>query len=326
MIDAAWILGALVFVAVLTGAEGLVLLFAGDPVARKRAVQSRLQRHASRITDSLDDEIDGGILVRDSESATSLLARLGRNLSRRRDIELLLYRAGMPFTLAQLILFTLSFSIAGFAVGTLALESPAAGVLLIGLGAVPWVYVVIRKGRRMTAFELQMPEALDLICRALRAGISLEFGFRSVGDEMEDPIATEFSQVADEISLGLDSRTALQNLASRMNTNDMPFFINAILIQRETGGNLAEVLDNLGKIIRSRIKFHGRVKALVAQASLTANLLAAIPAAVGIGFSLLNPGYLEPLMTPPGIYFLYGVFISVPTGWLMCRRIGSVNV
>ncbi len=321
-----WVLGALIFVALFTGAEGVLLLLRGDPVARKRTVQSRLHRHASRISDALDPDGAGGILLPERDSGRTFIAAIARRFARRRDVELLLYRAGMPFSLSQLLLLTVSLSVGGCAFGFLVLDSALAGTVLTASGALPWIYTVVRKNRRMARFEQQLPEALDLICRALRAGISLEFGFRSVGDEMEEPIATEFSQVADEVSLGLDSRAALQNLSHRMNTGDMPFFINAILIQRETGGNLAEVLDNLAGIIRARHKFQGKVRTLVAQASLTANLLAGIPVGIGAGLALLNPGYMEPLFEPPGIYFLYSTCIAVPTGWLICRRIGSVNV
>jgi len=318
-----FVLYALVVIAVFTALEGVLLLVSGDPTARKRAVQQRLQRHASRITDALDDGY-GGILI-NQESENSLLKRLSASFSKRRELELLLYRAGMPYTPPQIFGLTLICSMAGLLLGVLLLDSVLLGVLLLSIGAFPWISVILRKRRRMAAFESQMPEALDLICRALRAGISLEFGFRSVGDELPDPIATEFCHVADEVSLGLDTRIALQNLATRMNTSDMPFFVNAILIQRETGGNLAEILDNLSHIIRERIKFYGKVRTLVAQVNLSANLLAVLPIALAFGLSVLSPGYLDPLFEPPGLYFLYGACAAVPVGWLLCRRIASVG-
>jgi tight adherence protein B len=199
------------------------------------------------------------------------------------------------------------------------------GLMLSLLGAVPFGFVLLRRQARMKRFEMQLPEALDLMCRALRAGISLEFGFRSVGDELEDPVGTEFGQVADEVSLGLDTRVALQNLALRMNTSDMPFFINAILIQRETGGNLAEILQNLATVIRERIKFYGKVRALMAQTALTANLLGLLPVATFGGMWLLRQSYLEPLLVPPGQYLLIGSALLVPIGWLVCRRIASID-
>ena len=319
---ALWVFYALVFVAALTCIEGLLLLFAGDRVGRRRLANERLKRHASRISE--EELAEGGILI-ESEERAGLAGFIFRVLPRRRSLELLLYRAGMPYTPAQFVLITVGTALSGFALGSVVLGSLPIGMAMSMLGLAPFVFVQLRRRARMARFELQMPEALDLMCRALRAGISLEFGFRSVGDELEDPVSTEFAQVADEVSLGLDTRVALQNLALRMNTGDMPFFINAILIQRETGGNLAEILSNLASVIRERIKFYGKVRALVAQTQLTANLLGVLPLALFLAMRLLRPSYIEPLFSPPGQYLLIGSALLVPIGWAVCRRIASVD-
>lgn len=314
-----WGLYSLVVVAVLAAAESLLLLVDGDPRGRKQAVKQRLQRHASQLSDADDD---GTGILRDQ--AVTWLGRLSSLLFNRRDVELLLYRAGMPFSLVQFLVLSVLLGLAG-ASTALVLGTPLLALPMLGAGALPLVYLLLRKRERMRAFEAQMPEALDLISRALRAGISLEFGFRSVGQELSDPAGTEFAQVADEVSLGLDVRVALHNLASRVDSGDMPFFVNAVLIQRETGGNLAEILDNLATIIRDRIRFHGKVKSLVAQVKLQADLLALLPLVFLGGLSFLAPGYLEPLGEPPGIYFLYACGLVVPVGWVLCRRIASVR-
>lgn len=324
MVDspAGWIFLALIFVAVLTIFEGVVLLMGGDSVGRRKVANERLKRHASRLAE--EDLAEGGILL-DTEERAPLVAFIARILPRRRSLELLLYRAGMPYTPAQFVLITVGVTLAGFTFGSLVLASLPLGLSLSALGATPFAYLLVRRRARMARFEMQLPEALDLMCRALRAGISLEFGFRSVGDELEDPVGTEFAQVADEVSLGLDTRVALQNLALRMNTSDMPFFINAILIQRETGGNLAEILQNLATVIRDRIKFYGKVRALMAQTELTANLLGLLPLATFGGLWLIRPTYLEPLLVPPGQYLLIASGVLVPIGWLVCRRIASID-
>jgi tight adherence protein B len=318
---ALWILYALIFVSALTLMEGMLLLFAGNRVGRRK-VSERLKRHASRLSE--EETPEGGILI-DGDDRTPLLAMVSRFLPRRRSLELLLYRAGMPYTPPQFVLITIGIALGGIAVGTLVLGSPLAAAILSLLGFAPFVLAHVKRRARMFKFEKQLPEALDLICRALRAGISLEFGFRSVGEELEDPVGTEFGQVADEVSLGLDTRVALQNLAMRMNTSDMPFFINAILIQRETGGNLAEILQNLATVIRDRIKFYGKVKALMAQTQLTANLLGMLPLVVFGGMLLLRPQYIEPLFVPPGKYLLIASGVLVPIGWITCRRIASID-
>jgi tight adherence protein B len=319
---ATWIFLAFVFVAALTLFEGVVLLAGGDRIGRRKVANDRLKRHASRIAE--EELAEGGILI-DPEERGGLVAFVARLLPRRRSLELLLYRAGMPYTPPQFVLVTIGCALTGFALGSVMLRSILLGLAMTLLGAAPFIFVQLRRRSRMSRFEAQLPEALDLMCRALRAGISLEFGFRSVGDELEDPVGTEFGQVADEVSLGLDTRVALQNLALRMNTSDMPFFINAILIQRETGGNLAEILQNLATVIRERIKFYGKVRTLMAQTQFTANLLGILPIAVFGGLMLIQPSYIEPLFVPPGKYALVGSGVLVPVGWLVCRRIASID-
>ena len=130
------------------------------------------------------------------------------------------------------------------------------------------------RAQRMRKFEEQFPEALDLLTRAMRAGHSLTFGLQMVGDELPDPIGTEFGQVAEEIKLGRELRVALGNLVYRVEAGDLPFFVTAITIQRETGGNLAEVLEKLGTLIRERFELYGKVRALTAIGKASANLLA----------------------------------------------------
>jgi tight adherence protein B len=314
------LLYALVAISVLMAAEAGLLLARGNPASRMRRIRARLRRHSSRLTDA-----DAGSIV--LERSNTLLGRFTLRLSRRRDLELFLYRAAVPISVTQFVTLIAGLAIGGFcATGFFTRSIPIglAGALLPA--ALPVGYVTLRKRARMKAFEAQMPEALDLICRALRAGISLEFGLRSVGDELPDPIGTEFGHVADEVSLGLDTRSALNNLAARVNTSDMPFLVNAIVIQRETGGNLAEILDNLSRIIRDRIKFYGKVKSLVAQVNLSANLLALMPLVFAGGMSLVSPGYLDPLFEGKGLYFLYGSAIAVPVGWLACKRIASIDM
>src|SRR5262245_60440170 len=211
MVDtpAGWIFLALVFVAALTIFEGVVLLVGGDRVGRRKTANERLKRHASRLAE--EDLAEGGILI-DAEERAPLIAFIARILPRRRSLELLLYRAGMPYTPAQFVLITIATGLGGLAFGSLLLGSLTIGLSMSLLGLVPFAVLLVRRQARMKRFEAQLPEALDLMCRALRAGISLEFGFRSVGDELDDPVGTEFAQVADEVSLGLDTRVALQNL------------------------------------------------------------------------------------------------------------------
>jgi tight adherence protein B len=315
-----WAAYACVFAAALAGCRGLLLVAELGPAARWRA-QERVRRHTTAGSDPVSDS--PGILI-DAAQRAGLLAQMGEYFGGRK-LELFLYRAGLKWSVARFVGLCGLFALAGGGLGA-SLHSTLLTLALPGLGALPILYASLCQRARMRLFEQQLPDALDLICRALRAGISLEFGLRSVSEELADPIGAEFGLVADEVSLGLDIRQALANLATRMNTNDMPFLVNAITIQRETGGNLAEILDNLARIIRDRIKFYGKVKALVAQVNLTANLLALMPLAFAGAMLVVSPGYLDPLFQPEGRIYLYASAVMVPIGWLACKKIASIDI
>ena len=198
-------------------------------------------------------------------------------------------------------------------------------------GFLPFVHVARLRSKRMYAFEAQFPEALDLITRSMRAGHSLTFGFQMVGDELPDPIGSEFGQVAEEIKLGRDLRVALGNLVYRVEAGDLPFFITAITIQRETGGNLAEVLEKLSALIRERFALYGKVRALTAIGKASANLLASMPfLLVGLLYTCGGEGgrsYVEPLYTTSAGMMLSAAAVGlVVIGYILCRRMAVIEV
>jgi tight adherence protein B len=148
-----------------------------------------------------------------------------------------------------------------------------------------------------------------------------------VGDEMGDPIGSEFAQVSDEIALGADPRSAIANLASRIDVQDMPFLVTSILVQRETGGNLAEILDKLGTVIRERFKMHGKVRALIAQTKMSANILVAMPFVMVSLLYLVNQKYVEPLWTTEeGHLIALLAVVMIAVGYVLCRRLAIVRV
>jgi tight adherence protein B len=318
----------LVFVAALAAVEGLLLLAFGSQRARSRAAVTRLRRHASQMQDL--DAVDGDSIVRGAQTGGPLLRVFGR-LARRVSLELLLYRAGTTWSVPRFLAVSLGLSICSAAIAFTLVRPELAVSAAIGAASgfalLPFVFVSIAARKRMRCFEEQLPDALDLICRALRSGISLEFGFRSVGEELKDPIGTEFGQLAHEIGLGLPIRTALEHLDERVRSRDLPFFTTAVLIQRETGGNLAEVLENLAHVVRERLQFQLKVRSILAQMKLTANLLAVLPLVFAGMITLASPGYLNPLFeTALGRQAMYAALAMVVVGWLLCRRMGQVRM
>ncbi|HXG05016.1 MAG TPA: type II secretion system F family protein, partial [Candidatus Binatia bacterium] len=194
-------------------------------------------------------------------------------------------------------------------------------------GALPVVYLLYRRRRRLALFETQLPDGLDMITRALRAGNALSSAIKLVGDEMPDPIGAEFRRVEEEIRLGVDPGDALAGLQQRVPTDDVRFFCTAIRIQRGTGGNLAEVLERLAEVVRERFKVLSYARVLSSQHRWTAVLVGLSPIVFGIVFQLLNPGFFEPLFKDPlGPTLILGGLVFEALGFYMVWRIARIKV
>lgn len=163
--------------------------------------------------------------------------------------------------------------------------------------ALPWGWLLFRRRSRFKKFSKQLPDALELIARALRSGHSLAAALHVVGEEMPDPIAMEFSQVYEEQNLGVGVETALKNMLVRMPNLDLKFFVTAVAIQKQAGGDMAEILDKIGYIIRERFKIMGQVQALTGEGRISGVVLMALPIALFFAVYYLNPTYVMLLFT-----------------------------
>jgi tight adherence protein B len=168
----------------------------------------------------------------------------------------------------------------------------AAGILA---GMIPISVIMFKRTRRFREFEKHFPEALDLLARAVRAGHAITTGLEMVSKEMSDPVAGEFRTTFEEQNFGLPLRDALLNLTERIPLLDVRFFVTAMLIQKETGGNLAEILDNLSRVIRERFRIRGEVRIRTAQGRMTAGILIALPPIMMFLLNAMNPTYMKPL-------------------------------
>lgn len=206
-------------------------------------------------------------------------------------------------------------------VGTVAVP-----LLAVVGGACPWMYLKRRQRLRLKAFDAQLPEAIDMLVNALKAGYSLQAAMKFIGEEMSEPLGPEFSRFYDEQRLGVDVRTALLNLQSRMDSLDLKMFVTALLIQRETGGNLAEVMTNISTLMRERVALRGQLDTLTAEPRISALVLALLPVFLFLLFSVLNPKYMSPLYTTSvgHIMLLYAV-CSDFVGYLILRRMGDID-
>jgi tight adherence protein B len=197
--------------------------------------------------------------------------------------------------------------------------------VLAGLLPVAWIW--FRRHKRLKAFASQLPDALDLIARALRAGHSLAAGFNLVASEMSEPISREFGRVFEEQNLGIALEEALQSLTDRIPNLDLKFFATAVILQRQTGGDLAEILDKISRLIRERFALWGQVQALTGEGRLSGVVLLALPPVLFVVVWRLNPDYVTPLFTDPlGKKMLAGAVIMQLFGALAIRKIVNIKV
>jgi tight adherence protein B len=192
---------------------------------------------------------------------------------------------------------------------------------------VPFVWLLVKRSHRLGKFAAQLPDAMELVARALRAGHSLAAGMHVVGEEMPDPIATEFNRVYEEQNLGIPMEDSLRNLADRIPNIDLRFFVTSVAIQRQTGGDLAEILDKIGYIIRERYRILGQVKALTAEGRLSGVILIALPFGLFLMMLNIKYDYVEKLWTHPlGIKMSVAALIMQLLGAVVIRHIVNIKV
>jgi len=234
------------------------------------------------------------------------------------------YRAADVFGLS-LVLGILSFVVFGLAGGSnlLLLRLLVAGLI----GAVPLLYILRIRSKRLKKFEEQLPDAIDLFTRTMRAGHNIHSGLETIAAETADPVKMEFKKMMEELALGSQVEPALHGLGKRVPIIDLKFFIIALILQRQTGANMVSVLENLSLLVRERLNMAAKLKAHTAQQRFSAGLLCALPLVVGLGFWILKPEYIRLLWTDPtGSKFFTYAIISEIVGILVIRRIANIRV
>lgn len=276
-----------------------------------------------------DDATPDAQLMRDDELSTvPWLNRALANWSRIGYVRTTIAQAGLDTKPGQILLMTGVFAVGTFLVARFFLGNAAFAVLFaVPAGALPVANVYFKRAKRMGAFEKSFPEAIDLMARAVKAGHGLNTGMEIVGQEMNEPVSGEFRKTFEEQRLGLQFREALVNLTMRMPLQDVRFFAAALIIQDETGGNLAEILTNLSGTVRERFKIRGEVRVKTAQGRLTAVILCSLPPAMLIILHFMNPEYVRPLYTDIiGIVMLCVAACMQTIGALILWKIVSIKV
>ncbi|NPV04433.1 MAG: type II secretion system F family protein [Syntrophaceae bacterium] len=226
-----------------------------------------------------------------------------------------------------LLLTAAGAAAAGALVFFLSRSVPAAMAFAALVALAPWVYLTIRKNRRLARFEQQLPDALDMIARSLRAGHAFTGGMQMVVMEFAEPARSEFRKTLDEINFGVSYEDALRNMAGRVDCPDLKFFALSVIIQRQSGGNLAEILDKISSLIRERFKLMGKVKALTGEARISAVILSLLPFFMAAAIYFLNRGYLEILFREPVGRIMAGTALAMMLfGMYAMKRMISIKV
>jgi tight adherence protein B len=254
------LLSVLAFVAAVLLFEGLYLMWKTykGPQAKK------IQRRLNALSAAADSSAQSNLVRERMLSELPPLQRFLLGLPRAHQLDRMLLQANLNWTVAKLLLGCAAAGAVSYIVLTALLHQPFLAGALAGAGAgfLPLAYVRRRRARRLAKLEQQLPDALDLLGRALRAGHAFGAGLQMIGEEMADPIASEFRMVHDEVNFGVSLEQALSNLSVRAPVTDLRYFVVAVLIQRESGGNLTEVLANLSRLIRQRLKLLWHVRVL----------------------------------------------------------------
>jgi tight adherence protein B len=243
-------------------------------------------------------------------------------------LDRLRYLANAKLPAGFFILLASLFASAGF-LGIHLMRKNLMLSVLTGMcaGTFPFLYLYIKKNMRMKKFQAQLPEALDLMARSLRAGHAFSTGMKLAAEEFEDPLGPEFTVTLDEINFGLGVPDALTNLVHRVDCQDLNFFVVAVILQRETGGNLAEIMENIAHLIRERFKLYGKVKTLAAEGKLSMWVLLSLPFFIFGALMVVNSKYVMTLFIEPVGRIMCGIALFMMLiGALVMRRIIDIDV
>lgn len=294
-----------------------------------RLEQRRLDRRLRDVSMPLEagPPESSSLVMKPAEGPLPGVDRILAKTTAGRGLARLIEQSGVKTTPSGIVLMACGLGVtAGLVTGMLtkAVFGLAAGVLAAFL---PLAYLFQRRGSRLKVFEEQFPEALDLMARALRAGHAFQTAMGMAADEMKDPVGPEFKKTYDQQNFGLPLRDALQQMTERVPLLDVRFFVTAVLIQRETGGNLSEILDNLAHVVRERFKIRRQVRVYTAHGRFTAGVLLSLPAALGIALMFINPEHMQVLFNDRmGQTLLVTAIVMQGIGFVWIRNVIKIEV
>lgn len=307
------------FITVVLFVEGSCLAYAAFHDPRRKRVRRHLYDLSSRRVRSVSIDITRKSML----SEVPWLHRVLLAIPFMQSLGYLVEQANSPYRLSTFLMLSLVL----FFTGQLMLQEPLNIAGGVSLALAPFVYLYLQKRRRLRRFERQLPEALDFVARTLKAGHTFNVGMKMVGDEFLPPIGKEFAKTVDEINFGGGIQEALENLSYRVDCADLRFFVTSVIVQRETGGNLAEIIEKASGLIRQRFELLGRIRVLAGEGKLSAMVLIALPFFISFTTYTLHPEYLMTLFTDPiGKWLVVSACVSMAFGALVIMRMIRIKV
>jgi tight adherence protein B len=313
----------LFFLAVVLFLEGSYLAWSAHRGPEAKRIQERLQAVSAGWAGA-----ETALLKQRLLSKSRAIERFLLRIPRVHVLDRLLQQSGMSLLVSHFLAYTAEAALGGMAVGGfLGLPAFAWPICGVAGSSLPLLFVLSAKRKRLEKIERQLPEAIDLMARALKAGHAFSGAMQMVSTDAPEPVAGEFRVTFDEINFGVSVQDALMNLATRVPITDLRYFVIAVLIQRESGGNLAELLDKISGLIRERLNLLGKIRVLSAEGRMSAWVLSGLPFAAGLMVNFVNPGFLNVLWTDPvGPKLIAGALGMMAIGIFIMSRIIKIRV
>ncbi|HEX8558895.1 MAG TPA: type II secretion system F family protein [Pyrinomonadaceae bacterium] len=316
----------LVFIICMFAVFGAYLVATRGTEAKRKRLQQRLSEALlySKRTDDEEIQLARQELMSEIPALSRVLMSVRAATSLRRTLD----QADLHITVSRLLMLSLMAGLlAALAVSMLTISK----LLMVGAGAaaaaLPFLHIIYKRKKRLNAFLEHLPDALELMSRALQAGHAFAESLHMVSTEMPEPIATEFRKTYEEQNLGLSLKLALENLSERVPIIDLRFCITAIMIQRETGGNLAEILEKVSHTIRERFRILEDLNTLTTSSRMSAWILCGLPVFVALAVTVMNPEYMSVLWTDPrGHNLLFAAGFMQVMGMLIIRKILNIKI
>jgi tight adherence protein B len=287
--------------------------------ARLRGARAAVRAGRQRGTD---------LIQRERRGSFAFLGDFFAWLGAVRRLQTFILQANLPYRAADVAGLSIGIALLSLLLFTLFVKILLLQLVLALLtGSIPIAWILRVRRRRLSKFEEQLPDAIDLFTRSMRAGHNIHAGLETIATETSDPVKMEFRKVVEELALGSQVEAALHKLGDRVPLIDLKFFVTGLILQRQTGANMVTVLENLATLVRERLNLAAKMKAHTAQQRFSAGLLCGLPFVVGIGFWFLKPEYMRLLWEDPigSKFFTYAIF-SEAVGILVIRRMANIRV